>query len=229
MNDENNNGWTNRETGAVMLWIANDAQLHNFWKFVTRDILRTEPLDMRRGVLARKLEEDFHRTLPYIENGLFTDLLSTALRQVNWPEIAQSMLDDEVAAISPENDADFTVIYSYSRAQAIADGVLVDVSGMAKEAGFKLPVALTAAAWETCVRIPDGVTCQDETGRLWDVLNVLLYSIRVQRNKPNPSEIRFTVSVRNSNEANQDIDLKAICSPGDDAEPVVTIMLPDED
>lgn len=34
-------------------------------------------------------------------------------------------------------------IFSYSRKQAIADGVLVDVSEMAREAGFKYPVAVT--------------------------------------------------------------------------------------
>jgi hypothetical protein len=79
------------------------------------------------------------------------------------------------------------------------------------------------------VNIPAGVTCQDETGRLWDVLNVLLFAIRAGQNKPNPSEIHFTVSVRNSNEGNEDVRLKSLCSPGDDAEPVVTIMLPHED
>ena len=31
------------------------------------------------------------------------------------------------------------LIHSYTRAQAIEDGVLVDVSDVAKEAGFKLP------------------------------------------------------------------------------------------
>ncbi len=39
------------------------------------------------------------------------------------------------------------VIYSYTRAQAIDDGVLIDATEMAKEAGFNWPVALTAAAW----------------------------------------------------------------------------------
>jgi hypothetical protein len=125
--------------------------------------------------------------------------------------------------------ADMKVVYAYTRVQAITDGVLVDVSALAKEARFKIPVALTAAAWESCVRIPDGVTCQDETGRLWDVLNVLMFAIRAARNNPNPSVIHYTVSVRNSNEANEDILLKAVCSPGDDAEPVITIMLPEED
>ena len=40
-----------------------------------------------------------------------------------------------------------TVISQYTRAQAIEDGVLIDVSKMAKEAGFTIPVAVTAAVW----------------------------------------------------------------------------------
>ena len=43
------------------------------------------------------------------------------------------------------------VISTYTRAQAIEDGVLVDAGSMAKEAGFNWPVALTAAAWADCV------------------------------------------------------------------------------
>jgi hypothetical protein len=44
--------------------------------------------------------------------------------------------------------------------------VLIDVSKTAREAGFKYPVALTAAAWAKCVEVPPGVPCQDERGRL---------------------------------------------------------------
>ena len=39
----------------------------------------------------------------------------------------------------------------YSRAQAIADGVLVDISSTAREAGLAWPVAMTQAAWADCV------------------------------------------------------------------------------
>jgi hypothetical protein len=38
------------------------------------------------------------------------------------------------------------IIYSYTRKQAIADGVLIDVTELAKEAGFKCPVAFTSSA-----------------------------------------------------------------------------------
>ena len=69
------------------------------------------------------------------------------------------------------------VIYAYTRAQAIADGVLVDVSKLAREAGFKIPVAVTAGVWAECVAVPKGILCQDETGRLWDVLMMLRHAI----------------------------------------------------
>lgn len=38
----------------------------------------------------------------------------------------------------------------YTREQAIEDGVLVDVTELAQETGFKIPVAFTAALWATC-------------------------------------------------------------------------------
>ena len=42
-------------------------------------------------------------------------------------------------------------IHVYTRAQAIADGVLVDVSDTARDAGFRVPVALTSAVWADCL------------------------------------------------------------------------------
>ncbi|MFX8797558.1 DUF6573 family protein, partial [Acinetobacter baumannii] len=40
------------------------------------------------------------------------------------------------------------LISSYSRAQAIADGALIDVTETAFEAGFQWPVAISRRAWE---------------------------------------------------------------------------------
>jgi hypothetical protein len=124
---------------------------------------------------------------------------------------------------------DDIVIFRYTRAQAIRDGVLIDVSELAREAGFRMPVAITAAAWGLCVVVPHGVTGQDETGRLWDVLWMLRYAIG--RSERGLDEIRFCLHVRNSDEESVPplVKLKALCGPGDDAEPVITILLPDED
>jgi hypothetical protein len=121
----------------------------------------------------------------------------------------------------------FDLIHRYSRAQAIADGVLVDVSAVAREAGLRWPVALTRAVWERCVRVPDGVLYQDEAGRLWDVLFLLALAAR----RCDSAEVRFAVHVRDDNSDCTPplVRLKAVCGPGDDGEPVITVMLPHED
>lgn len=62
------------------------------------------------------------------------------------------------------------VISVYTRVEALADGVLVDVSSIAKEAGFKFPVAITTELNNTINSIPDEHSYQDREVRLWDVL-----------------------------------------------------------
>ncbi len=120
------------------------------------------------------------------------------------------------------------LIYRYTRAQAVEDGVLIDVSAVAREAGITYPVALTSAAWGRCVTVPPGVECQDEVGRLWDVLWLL--RLAVGRSDGGP-EARFGVHVRDDNREGTPplVRLKAVCGPGDQGEPVITVMLPDED
>jgi hypothetical protein len=120
------------------------------------------------------------------------------------------------------------LIHRYTRADALRDGVLIDVSAVAREAGIRWPVALTCAAWGRCVRVPPGVACQDEAGRLWDVAWMLACAIRRGGSGP---EVRFSVHVRNDNRERTPplVRLKAVCGPGDDGEPVVTVMLPGED
>ncbi|WP_457181445.1 DUF6573 family protein [Mycobacteroides abscessus] len=46
----------------------------------------------------------------------------------------------------------------------------IDVTETAAEAGFAFPVELTKAAWDELVAWSSTTGCQDEEGRLWDVL-----------------------------------------------------------
>ena len=121
------------------------------------------------------------------------------------------------------------VVSSYSREQAIEDGVLVDVSTVAKGATIKFAVAITSTVWGKYVEVPKGVRCQDETGRLWDIL----WMFRCTAARFNGDTLLFKLYVRNHNRGRLDrrdlVTLKAVCGPGDDAEPVITFMLPDED
>ena len=124
-------------------------------------------------------------------------------------------------------ESEWKLIHVYTRAQALADGVLVDASRLAPEAGFKVPVALTAAAWELCVTVPSGAkAAQDETGRLWDVLMMCRYAIRGQ--KLEECDLRFGLAVV-TGRGSELVTLKAVMGPGDDGRPCLTIMLPEED
>lgn len=229
MDNEKYNGWTNRETWLIKLWIDNEQETHFYWRRVAIDFRNREQPDEAKRSVARRLQQTFETQSPVIKHGMYADLLSTAIARVEWFEIAEAMLDDLDEARPETSDDDSVVIYAYTRAHAIADGVLVDVSKLAAEAGFKYPVAMTSAAWAGCVMVPEGTDDQDETGRLWDVLNVLRFAIKGSEEHRSASDIRFTVFVRTGEVTSEDIELKSICGPGDDLSPVITIMLPNED
>lgn len=46
---------------------------------------------------------------------------------------------------------------------------------------------------------------------------------------PEGDYLLFTVHVRNDGDTPQPVKLKAICHPGDEGEPVITVLVPDED
>ena len=107
----------------------------------------------------------------------------------------------------------FKVIHVYSRANAIEDGTLVDVSPAAKAIGFKVPVAISATLFET---ILSGITPGSSSAVA--VINHLLASaISEIQFSLNADQIEFQFGMRRT---------KVIChiGPGDTPEPVITIM-----
>lgn len=121
------------------------------------------------------------------------------------------------------------VIYAYTRSQAVADGEQVEVTKTAQEAGIRFPVFLTRSVFDACVAVPPGVTGQDEAGRLWDVLWMARHAIL--RGAPGADRIPVTLRVCNNHHAPKRVELIAACGPldMDDPQPVITIMLPQED
>jgi hypothetical protein len=120
-------------------------------------------------------------------------------------------------------------VHVYSRKQAISDGVLLDLSELAREAGFRWPLAVTSRLYYEYL-VPsldlasDG---QSLTGRAWDLLNVLKYTIREAKDE---TFLRFSVLFLMSRCSTPiPIELISIAGPGDDGEPVLTVLLPDED
>lgn len=125
------------------------------------------------------------------------------------------------------------VIYSYSRAQAIEDGFLVDVSEMAREAGIKYPVVITARLHAEYITptAAEEKHGQSYTGRLWDVLWMFRCYARKNSSGIMYYPVIFAQEMKTTKHRLKQVTkkLKAVCCPGDDGEPVITIMLPDED
>jgi hypothetical protein len=121
------------------------------------------------------------------------------------------------------------VIFSYTRSQAVADGVQIEVSKTAQEAGIRFPVFLTRAVYDAYVTVPPGVAGQDEAGRLWDLMTMTRFAIL--RSRPGCDRLPVALYVRNDNRAPRLVRLTAVCGPLDidDPQPAITIMLLDED
>ena len=95
---------------------------------------------------------------------------------------------------------DFEVISVYTQNQGVEDGFLADVSELAKEAGFCVPVHITTGVQGLC-EVPESLKgTQDYTGRLWDVLSMAVTSYRIKRTHlrsegRNPEEIACELSL----------------------------------
>ena len=124
---------------------------------------------------------------------------------------------------------DPNIIFSYTRAQALNDGVLVDVSDLAREAGFKWPVAVTDHLYHSIIvpsleLVAEG---QSITGRLWDLLQVLRYTIA---NSKDDTYLQFSVLfVMSSGASPVPVEIISVAGPGDDGDPVITCMLEGDD
>lgn len=128
-------------------------------------------------------------------------------------------------ATKPET---FEVISAYTRAQALEDGVLVDLSYLAREAGFRWPLAVTRAVWSV-IEPGSGLKRegQDWIGRAWDLLSILRAEMRSGQGG---REVRFApYFLMEPCKPPRQVAMRAVSGPGDDGEPVITVMMPDED
>lgn len=130
------------------------------------------------------------------------------------------------------------VVYAYTRAQALEDGQQVAIpAATSQEAGFKVPIFLTRTVWYQYVAVPgdvcgqaggnephEPIACQDEAGRLWDVLWMLKCQLT------SGAVCRYSLRVRTAHGVRR-VWLKAVIGALDldDPQPAITIMLPDED
>jgi hypothetical protein len=126
------------------------------------------------------------------------------------------------------------VIDIYTRAQALADSVLIDITETAKEAGVVYPTAVTQALWDGYIVAPDELKgIQDMQGRLWDVLTMFTFTVKAMKkanidmaeSQKDTAQTLYFMTIfqmpsKTGTPKMRTIPLKAVCSPGDNAEPV---------
>lgn len=123
-------------------------------------------------------------------------------------------------------------IHVCTRAQAIEDGVLVDVSEIAQLVGFGVPVALSCSVSLDCEQWAANSrrqTRQDPSGRLWDVVFMACQAARC-----NPAGERLAFRVYRIPRGGRDMrprptDLEMRVSRGEEGGLVITILMPGED
>lgn len=120
------------------------------------------------------------------------------------------------------------VISRYTREEAIADEVLYDLTEWARETGFKVPVAVTAAVYHDLANVPSTHSFESLRGRAHDLL-----WMSYMASKRNPTvqqvEVSMYLNTEPGNDFAQPYTVKSHIGPGDRGEPVITIMKLDED
>ena len=118
---------------------------------------------------------------------------------------------------------DAEIISMYTRAQAISDGVLVDYTTEAKALGFRVPVAFTeclVAHLEVRAMMTGGTVQNEVSSALLQLLGL------IRGGGENTDRIFFALPARRGTD---ELEVWSHIGPGDDAEPVMTIMLLGED
>ncbi|MES2367162.1 MAG: hypothetical protein V4563_14895 [Pseudomonadota bacterium] len=117
MNQKEYNGWTNYETWNVALWIGNEESASRFWNDFALEVWsNAEASDVwsreesAKFNLADDMKEYFERESRDMlerakaETSMWADLLGAALSEVNWNEIAGSMIEDVDKTIEVEQE-----------------------------------------------------------------------------------------------------------------------------
>jgi hypothetical protein len=113
----------------------------------------------------------------------------------------------------------------YTRANALSDGVLADVTSHASDL-FKIPVAFTSALWEILRDLPPGESGEEALANR--IREVLRAAIAVAQSNPKPtSQFTFPILIGTPG-GPKTLELLVHCGPGDRGEVVLTIGFPSD-
>lgn len=84
--DTSYNGWTNYETWVIKLWIDNEQHDQERW-------LEAAKTAESIGTLADQMKDEYEESMPETV-GVWSDLLTAALGEVSWYEIAEHLQEE---------------------------------------------------------------------------------------------------------------------------------------
>lgn len=118
-------------------------------------------------------------------------------------------------------------IHTYTREQALWDGVLVDVTLWAVDC-FRHPTAFTAALWAIVADLPSDVGA-DRTAALHVRVREILRAAAATAVTSSKERSRVTFPILiGTTQGLRSLELVADCGPGDRGEPVITIGFPSD-
>jgi hypothetical protein len=100
--DSSYNGWSNYETWVVNLWLGNDEGSYNACRSLAQrcyEVAEADEMFNRKEracyQLANELKAMIEDSNPLAsEASVYSDLLNTSISEVNWKEIANSLLQE---------------------------------------------------------------------------------------------------------------------------------------
>lgn len=182
--------------------------------------------DVESAAADMQFECRLHLVEAYFGKGMVSQGLAV-LETVDWPdgnyrqravtlrELGYSCLDG--TENPPPN--------SYTRERALTDGMIIDITEQARSLGFKYPTAVTRAIWQEIIT-PPHFKASTEGERI----SIILLAVReaIARGATG-SFIHFTLILPLIDGDEAEFPIIAACHPGDQGEPVITIMFQDED
>jgi hypothetical protein len=84
------NGYTNKPTWTLAIWLETDESLKNYWKYKTKSLPEDE--------LAKELQTYFEDRNPLSkEFTIYSDILTNSLKLIDWGNVAKKLKYNEIA------------------------------------------------------------------------------------------------------------------------------------
>jgi hypothetical protein len=82
------NGYSNKPTWTLAIWLDTDESLKNYWRYKSKSLSEDE--------LSKELQTYFEDRNPLSkEFTIYSDMLNNSLKLINWREVAKQLKDNE--------------------------------------------------------------------------------------------------------------------------------------